>query len=149
MYIVKTLSGMKRTSSIKEALQVNQGKYIAVIVNQQIQTIWSIKQAQTISWILDVLLGSVFGKNITSIILYGSAAKNTANSDSDIDLFVVFRGSIPPAWLPFTGQYSCCEATGIEVDLHAYQDDSWKDRNETYYRAIKKDGILVWTDIPI
>ena len=145
MYIVKTLSGMKRTSSIKEALQVNQGKYIAVIVNQQIQTIWSIKQAQTISWILDVLLGSVFGKNITSIILYGSAAKNTG----DIDLFVVFRGSIPPAWLPFTGQYSCCEATGIEVDLHAYQDDSWKDRNETYYRAIKKDGILVWTDIPI
>lgn len=86
MYIVKTLSGMKRTSSIKEALQVNQGKYIAVIVNQQIQTIWSIKQAQTISWILDVLLGSAFGKNITSIILYGSAAKNTANSDSDISL---------------------------------------------------------------
>jgi len=39
-------------------------------------------------------LGNIYGNKLKDIILYGSWARGSATDDSDIDLLVVFKGSI-------------------------------------------------------
>ena len=98
---------------------------------------------ELVNGILDII-----PNGISSIILYGSAARGTAENDSDIDIAIMLDR-------PFTDKENDCLSDFIvEMDLKYDKVFSVIDvDNENYkkwhniipfYRNVEKEGIVLW-----
>ena len=91
---------------------------------------------------------SIFGEELLSIVLYGSAARGEDTLESDVDLALFLRS-------PMTGQQFDRMAewfaeAGLRhdlvfspIDIEQAQFDRWV-RVLPFYRNIQKEGILLW-----
>ena len=92
---------------------------------------------------------SVFGDQVTRIVLYGSEARGTAQPDSDVDIAVFLNGDM--------SRDKENRLSDIIVDLNLKYDrvfsvidvnnvvyDKWRSVSP-FYQHIDKEGITLWT----
>jgi predicted nucleotidyltransferase len=95
---------------------------------------------------IHALLDDAFGDRLQSVVLYGSEARGTADSDSDADLLVLLRGpvalgkdlkTIIDALYPLQ--------LDIERPIHALPVDAtaYAEGEFSLYRNAHKEGVLV------
>jgi len=101
---------------------------------------------------LDELLESGFVKEliekyskITSIVLYGSAARGEDDPKSDIDILIISREKVKIAGLKSE------KNVRRELNLSAYTLNDWKERakkDKVFYDRVIIDGIALYGEIP-
>lgn len=141
-FIVQTNHGMCKYRSLKKAVMQNIDKYI-MCSNAQ-HTILSQRQGCAIVDMVDKLLISSFGNRITKIILYGSTARGDYKASSDIDFLVCTSGVSKTDWLDFVGGNRTLYKYNIDFDIHQHDGDNIENESLTYYKNIRKDGIIIW-----
>ena len=85
---------------------------------------------------------------LVSVILYGSVARGTASSESDIDVALLIKGSLSSVTenelsdfivdmnLKYDKVFSV-----IDIDIDNYE--KWK-AVAPFYKNVKQDGIVLW-----
>ena len=85
---------------------------------------------------------------LVSVILYGSVARGTASSESDIDVALLIKGSLSSVTenelsdfivdmnLKYDKVFSV-----IDIDIDNYE--KWK-AVTPFYKNVKQDGIVLW-----
>lgn len=98
----------------------------------------------------DIVSGilSAIGSDVTSIILYGSAARGTASDDSDIDIAVILDKEISVSEndrltdiivdmnLKYNKVFSVIDISGRDFV-------KWKDMIP-FYRNVANEGVILW-----
>ena len=95
---------------------------------------------------IHALLDDAFGDRLQGVVLYGSEARGTADSDSDADLFVLLRGPIAlgkdlktiiDALYPLQFE--------VERPIHALpvEATAYAEGESSLYRNARKEGVLL------
>lgn len=92
--------------------------------------------------------GGIFEGSIDRIILYGSVARNTASSESDIDIAIILNRemsvSIRDLFMQFTADLDLrYEKVFSIIDIERDNLDKWGDVLP-FYKNIQKEGIVLW-----
>jgi predicted nucleotidyltransferase len=110
----------------------------------------TLRQQQALEYALRQIEQSSLFPYISSIILFGSCAREEQNFESDVDLFLVLDISkndfenIKQDIIYLRGTISPVEATAPEVDVKITIGNSWETDDSTIYYFIRKDGKLLW-----
>jgi predicted nucleotidyltransferase len=110
----------------------------------------TLRHQQALEYALKQIEQSPIFPHISSIILFGSCAREEQNFESDVDLFLVLDISrddfqnIKQDIIYLRGTISPVEATAPEIDVKIALGNSWKTDNSTIYHFIRKDGKLLW-----
>lgn len=93
-------------------------------------------------------LYSIYGSVLVQVILYGSVAKNTNTSESDIDIAIILNASnmkeYEDALLDFTVDMNLKYNkvfSMIDIDLSEFI--KWEDILP-FFKNVKKDGVVLW-----
>ena len=91
---------------------------------------------------------SIAGGLVTSVILYGSAARGTADSESDIDIAVILSGALAPekndALLDFVVEMNLKYNKVFSViDISDEEFTRWKDI-VPFYKNVAGEGVVLW-----
>lgn len=90
----------------------------------------------------------IVDEQLVSVILYGSVARGTASSESDIDVALLIKGSLSSVTenelsdfivdmnLKYDKVFSV-----IDIDIDNYE--KWK-AVAPFYKNVKQDGIVLW-----
>lgn len=90
----------------------------------------------------------IVDEQLVSVILYGSVARGTASSESDIDVALLIKGSLSSVTenelsdfivdmnLKYDKVFSV-----IDIDIDNYE--KWK-AVAPFYKNVKRDGIVLW-----
>lgn len=90
----------------------------------------------------------IVDEQLVSVILYGSVARGTASSESDIDVALLIKGSLSSVTenelsdfivdmnLKYDKLFSV-----IDIDIDNYE--KWK-AVAPFYKNVKQDGIVLW-----
>lgn len=90
----------------------------------------------------------IVDEQLVSVILYGSVARGTASSESDIDVALLIKGSLSSVTenelsdfivdmnLKYDKVFSV-----IDIDIDNYE--KWK-AVTPFYKNVKQDGIVLW-----
>ena len=90
----------------------------------------------------------IVDEQLVSVILYGSVARGTASSESDIDVALLIKGSLSSVTenelsdfivdmnLKYDKVFSV-----IDIDVDNYE--KWK-AVAPFYKNVKQDGIVLW-----
>lgn len=85
------------------------------------------------------LLDKEIGNKIAGVILHGSQSNGSANANSDIDIFVLLKESIPAE-----EQQQLRIKMNEEIDIHFSAVDSfWNSKSTMNYNILRK-GLLLW-----
>lgn len=85
------------------------------------------------------LLGKEIGNKIAGVILHGNQSNGTADANSDIDIFVLLKESIPAK-----EQQQLRIKMNEEIDIHFSTVDSfWNSKSTMNYNVLRK-GLLLW-----
>ena len=90
----------------------------------------------------------IVDEQLVSIILYGSVARGTASSESDIDVALLIKGSLSSVTenelsdfiVDMNLQYDKVFSV-IDIDIDNYE--KWK-AVAPFYKNVKQDGIVLW-----
>lgn len=91
----------------------------------------------------------IFGGHLVSIILYGSVARGTDTSESDIDIAIILNNKTDDGDrerlidLAVTLDLKYDTVLSI-VDIDFKEFDEWKE-TIPFYKNVKKDGVVLWT----
>jgi uncharacterized protein len=99
---------------------------------------------QKIKYDLNYLLSKNI-PDIQKIILFGSCARNIAKNKSDVDLMVVTSDFMVDRLL--RGDIYCDldePLSGVTTDVVFYNEDDFKNANDTFTNEVKKHGITIW-----
>ncbi len=93
-------------------------------------------------------LTEIFQKNISMIILYGSAARNEATDESDIDIAIIMKNPMDREtkrrFVSWTADMDICyERVFSIVDIQESNLEKWKN-TLPFYRNVCKEGIILW-----
>ena len=92
----------------------------------------------------------IYGNILVSVILYGSTARGDDTDESDIDVAVILKpGESRKMFEALTDdmvdlELACDKLVSI-VRIDSEKFNEWSDVMP-FYRNIKKDGIVLWTD---
>lgn len=94
-------------------------------------------------------LRTLFEKYLVSIILYGSVARGTETSESDIDIAIILKDAknidVTERLLDFTValdlKYDKVFSV-VDIDYNEFQ--KWQ-MVSPFYNNLKKDGVVLWT----
>ena len=90
----------------------------------------------------------IVDEQLVSVILYGSVARGTASSESDVDVALLIKGSLSSVTenelsdfivdmnLKYDKVFSV-----IDIDIDNYE--KWK-AVTPFYKNVKQDGIVLW-----
>jgi len=90
----------------------------------------------------------IVDEQLVSVILYGSVARGTASSESDVDVALLIKGSLSSVTenelsdfivdmnLKYDKVFSV-----IDIDIDNYE--KWK-AVAPFYKNVKQDGIVLW-----
>lgn len=90
----------------------------------------------------------IVDEQLVSVILYGSVARGTASSESDVDVALLIKGSLSSVTenelsdfivdmnLKYDKVFSV-----IDIDVDNYE--KWK-AVAPFYKNVKQDGIVLW-----
>ena len=90
----------------------------------------------------------IVDEQLVSVILYGSVARGTASSESDVDVALLIKGSLSSVTenelsdfivdmnLKYDKVFSV-----IDIDIDNYE--KWK-AVAPFYKNVKRDGIVLW-----
>ena len=90
----------------------------------------------------------IVDEQLVSVILYGSVARGTASSESDVDVAMLIKGSLSSVTenelsdfivdmnLKYDKVFSV-----IDIDIDNYE--KWK-AVAPFYKNVKQDGIVLW-----
>ena len=90
----------------------------------------------------------IVDEQLVSVILYGSVARGTASSESDVDVAMLIKGSLASETedalsdfivdmnLKYDKVFSV-----IDIDIDNYE--KWK-AVTPFYKNVKQDGIVLW-----
>ena len=121
-----------------------------IIYRTGIQRIWgdSFMEQKIYTEIVTGIL-SALASQVTRIILYGSVARGTDSSESDVDIAVFVRSKLSPVMedrlsdivvdmnLKYDRVFSV-----IDIEESTYR--KWRDITP-FYQNVEKDGIILWT----
>lgn len=90
----------------------------------------------------------IFSNNLASIILYGSVARGTDTSESDIDIAVILKEK------PDVGAMDSVVDFAVDmdmkydkvfsiIDIDGEEFSKWEDVLP-FYKNVKKDGVILW-----
>ena len=90
----------------------------------------------------------IVDEQLVSVILYGSVARGTASSESDIDVALLIKGSLSSVTenelsdfiVDMNLQYDKVFSV-IDIDIDNYE--KWK-AVAPFYKNVKQDGIVLW-----
>jgi predicted nucleotidyltransferase len=99
---------------------------------------------ELISGLLDI-----FGDNVSTIILYGSVARNEETDESDIDVAVIITSPVSDdvrnLFINWSAQmdlkYDCVLSV---IDIEKEKFDMWEN-TLPFYRNVSREGIVLWT----
>jgi predicted nucleotidyltransferase len=89
----------------------------------------------------------IYGEHLKYIILYGSVARGTQSSESDVDIAVIvheYTNDMHDKMIDFTVDLELEYDKVLSVLLIKYDNfHEWEDVLP-FYKNIKKDGIMLW-----
>lgn len=105
----------------------------------------------TLEKVLDELNKTGIHNNVVKVYLFGSYAKGTYGSKSDIDLFFIFedkyyfeRNNHRAIRIYTQREFYDPETMPVELDIH-FSSESQFDNNDVYMASIIKDtGKIIW-----
>jgi predicted nucleotidyltransferase len=108
------------------------------------------KELQNILSQLAENLTAVYGEKLKTVILYGSVARGTATSESDIDIMVLVDLSVEE--LKMYRDKLCDVSTDFDLEyirVFSIMDVSYSEFNEwkevsPFYRNVKEEGIVLY-----
>lgn len=93
-------------------------------------------------------LCSIYGEQLSEVILYGSYARGTQVEESDVDIALILLGK--PSRAATDAMISCVSSYELEcgkvlsvIDISAEKFNYWKD-TMPFYKNIRKEGIVLW-----
>ena len=93
-------------------------------------------------------LRSIYGEQLSEVVLYGSYARGTQTEESDVDIAVVLLSK--PTKSTTDAMIDCVSSHELEcgkvlsvIDISAEKFDYWKD-TLPFYKSIRKEGIVLW-----
>ena len=97
---------------------------------------------------LSTAMQTVFGEQLRSIVLYGSAARGESTAESDVDLALFLTAPMTPgqldamsAWFADAGLKYDMVFSPIDIEQALF--DRWS-HTLPFYRNIRKEGIVLW-----
>ncbi|MCR4677101.1 MAG: nucleotidyltransferase domain-containing protein [Sphaerochaetaceae bacterium] len=93
---------------------------------------------------------SPLSKYVKDVYLYGSTARGTYRNTSDIDILLVLDEAVKERkqygkWITYLkGNISSDDFCMPEADLHVVYGEDWKDKTDTYFTNVKKEGFSLW-----
>ncbi|MBR3560578.1 MAG: nucleotidyltransferase domain-containing protein [Oscillospiraceae bacterium] len=91
---------------------------------------------------------SVFGKQLLSVVLYGSAARGENTPESDVDLALFLSAPMTPAqldematWFAEAGLKHDLVFSPIDIEQSMF--DKWVEAMP-FYQNIRKEGVVLW-----
>lgn len=103
--------------------------------------------------VLNLISTSTIVEYIVSVILYGSSARGDDKWDSDVDLLVIFKSTLPEDLkneiLKIRGESLGLSYEDVPVDIHFYSSDTIKKFKEGSYKSVylknvQREGIVLW-----
>ena len=90
----------------------------------------------------------IVDEQLVSVILYGSVARGTASSESDVDVALLIKGSLSSVTenelsdfiVDMNLKYDKVSSV-IDIDIDNYE--KWK-AVAPFYKNVKQDGIVLW-----
>ena len=90
----------------------------------------------------------IVDEQLVSVILYGSVARGTASSESDVDVALLIKGSLSSVTenelsdfiVDMSLKYDKVFSV-IDIDIDNYE--KWK-AVAPFYKNVKQDGIVLW-----
>ena len=90
---------------------------------------------------------SKYKDNVQKLIIYGSVARGEAKSDSDIDIFVIWKGDKLEAWHSLESiAFDVLLETGIYISLKIVTPTEHKkllNNNNYFIKTISQEGIFI------
>lgn len=93
-------------------------------------------------------LKEIFGATMNKLILYGSVARGTANSESDVDLALIAHNNtseMHDRMIDFVVDLELkydVVLSVVLVDLHDFRE--WENVLP-FYKNVKRDGVILWS----
>ncbi|MEO1393932.1 MAG: nucleotidyltransferase domain-containing protein [Cyanobacteria bacterium J06634_5] len=91
-------------------------------------------------------LHNIYGERLTSLVLFGSQARQEATTDSDIDVLIVLSGALDvPDERRKLSQYlaALCLAYDVLITCLWTESQEWKTRQSPLMLNIRREGITV------
>ena len=115
-------------------------EYIIAMLEEKVNCPLPTAYSECIEKIKDAILTSDLFKNVDSVYLFGSCARNNIHEYSDIDILLLLKTKITPEIKEKIKElYNCFADYEIEVDLKTYNKDSFENSNSTFATIVKKE----------
>lgn len=93
-------------------------------------------------------LCQIFGENICQIILYGSAARNEATAESDIDIAIILKEGLREndrdSFVSFAADMDLkYERVFSIIDIEQRNMEKWGNVLP-FYKNIQREGVVLW-----